>query len=138
MGLMLLAVLQALFGRGPKRPTWTFQFRVIQRFMRLDWEKTADWDFARLRDDMKNRPYPRKFVKLAGQRDESLGGVPACVWEPKEKKTDGVVFYFHGGSYIYGSPRTSHAEMLARLAVETGAEVVALEYRLAPEHPFPA
>jgi epsilon-lactone hydrolase len=110
----------------------------VQRFMRLDWEKTADWDLARLRDDMNARPFPRKFAKRARGRDETLGGVPACVWEPPEKRGEGVVFYFHGGSFIYGSGKTTHAEMLARLACEAGVEVISLEYRLAPEHPFPA
>jgi monoterpene epsilon-lactone hydrolase len=137
LGLMLLALLQTLFGR-PVHTSWPFQFRLVQRFMRLDWEKTADWDYARLRADMQTRPYPRDFAKRAKQRDETLGGVPACVWEPTEKRTDGVLLYFHGGSFIYGSPKTTHAELLARLAIEVGALVIAPEYRLAPEHPFPA
>ncbi len=48
-----------------------------------------------------------------------------------------VLLYFHGGAFVAGSPRT-HAAMLARLARMTRLEVIAPDYRLAPEHPFPA
>lgn len=48
-----------------------------------------------------------------------------------------VVLYFHGGAYLAGSPR-SHLPMLARIARLAQVEVIAPDYRLAPEHPFPA
>lgn len=48
-----------------------------------------------------------------------------------------VVLYIHGGGFIAGSPET-HKKMLARLAWMTGVEVCAPDYRIAPEHPFPA
>jgi acetyl esterase/lipase len=44
----------------------------------------------------------------------------------------------HGGSYIFGSVEASHAELAAGLAVHRGVEVVGIDYRLAPEHPYPA
>lgn len=49
----------------------------------------------------------------------------------------GVVLYLHGGAYCVGSPAT-HRSLTARLALVTGLPVFALDYRLAPEHPFPA
>ncbi|MDD3763904.1 MAG: alpha/beta hydrolase [Nevskiales bacterium] len=48
-----------------------------------------------------------------------------------------TVLYFHGGAYLMGSPAT-HREMLARAAIAWQAQVVSVDYRLAPEHPFPA
>lgn len=48
-----------------------------------------------------------------------------------------VVLYLHGGAYLAGSPR-SHLPMLARIARLAQVEVIAPDYRLAPEHPFPA
>ena len=48
-----------------------------------------------------------------------------------------VVLYFHGGAYVAGSPAT-HLPMLGRLARLARAEIVAPDYRLAPEHRFPA
>ena len=46
------------------------------------------------------------------------------------------VVYFHGGGFIVGSPET-HRVVCAWIAAETGARVVSIRYRLAPEHPFP-
>ncbi len=50
---------------------------------------------------------------------------------------DAVVLYLHGGGYIIGSP-TSHRHQIAAISQATAASVLALDYRLAPEHPFPA
>jgi acetyl esterase/lipase len=44
----------------------------------------------------------------------------------------------HGGSYLFGSSKTTHCEVMARLAFETGIPVIAPDFRLLPEHPYPA
>ena len=49
----------------------------------------------------------------------------------------GVLLYFHGGGYVFGSPKT-HRAMLARLAGLTGMRACLPTYGLAPERPFPA
>ena len=67
----------------------------------------------------------------------NAGGVTA-EWVVAEGASDSrVVLYFHGGGYIIGSPRT-HRAMLAHMSRDAAAKVLALDYRLAPEHPFPA
>lgn len=67
--------------------------------------------------------------------DTTLGGVPALrIAGPPGAP---VVFWLHGGAYCLGSPRT-HAAMVAALAHRVGAGAVLPDYRLAPEHPFPA
>jgi acetyl esterase/lipase len=48
-----------------------------------------------------------------------------------------AVLYLHGGAYVFGSLR-SHRELASRVARAAGARALAIEYRLAPEHPFPA
>jgi acetyl esterase/lipase len=48
-----------------------------------------------------------------------------------------IILYLHGGAYVLGSPRT-HRRITGGLARATGARVMTPEYRLAPEHPFPA
>jgi acetyl esterase/lipase len=65
-----------------------------------------------------------------------LGGVPSVRLTPPGAGED-VLLYIHGGGYAGGSAR-SHSEMAARLARAAGAVAVLPEYRLAPEHPFPA
>lgn len=50
---------------------------------------------------------------------------------------DKVILYVHGGGYVMGSAG-SHRDMTGRLSQAAGARVLSLNYRLAPEHPFPA
>lgn len=65
-----------------------------------------------------------------------LGGVPAERLEP-EAGASGALLYLHGGGYVQGSPRVQRVAA-ARLALGAGATSYAPDYRLAPEHPFPA
>ncbi len=53
------------------------------------------------------------------------------------KSKPGIVLYLHGGAYAVGSVN-GHRAMLARLAKACQMKVLAIDYRLAPEHPFPA
>lgn len=48
-----------------------------------------------------------------------------------------IVLYLHGGGYLFGSPKT-HRQVLLAMAKAFQAPVYGLDYRLAPEHPFPA
>ncbi|OPL12543.1 MAG: hypothetical protein AVO39_11610 [delta proteobacterium MLS_D] len=48
-----------------------------------------------------------------------------------------VIYYLHGGGYVMGSPAT-HRRMVALIGRAAGAAVLSLDYRLAPEHPYPA
>jgi acetyl esterase/lipase len=67
----------------------------------------------------------------------SAGGVPA-VWLRTPDSAEGqVLLYLHGGAYQSGSSH-SHAELAARIARAAGIRALVLDYRLAPEHPFPA
>ena len=54
-----------------------------------------------------------------------------------ERPPHGLVLYAHGGGFMLGS-LDSHDGIVARVAAETGAVVIAIDYRLAPEHPVPA
>jgi len=68
-----------------------------------------------------------------------LAGRPALAWRgtgaPDAEAP--VILYLHGGGWVVGSP-ASHAAICQRLAAAAGAVVVCPDYRLAPEHPFPA
>ena len=65
------------------------------------------------------------------------GGVPAEWIDPAGGVTDRVVLYLHGGGYVAGSI-DSHRNLTGHLARAMGCRVLALDYRLAPEHPHPA
>jgi len=62
---------------------------------------------------------------------------PAEWLTPPGVRRDTVVLYLHGGGYVIGSPR-SHRHLAAALVRASDARALLLEYRLAPEHPFPA
>ena len=65
------------------------------------------------------------------------GGVSAEWSVADGADQDKVILYVHGGGYVMGSAG-SHRDMTGRLSQTAGARVLSLNYRLAPEHPFPA
>lgn len=67
----------------------------------------------------------------------TLGGVPALDVQVEGADGDAVIFYLHGGGYVIGSARTG-ANLAAPLSRRTGLPALSLDYRLAPENPFPA
>lgn len=71
------------------------------------------------------------------RRVEPLGGVRGEWLVPEGADPGRVLLYFHGGGYVLGSP-ASHSSMVARLAMEARAAAYLVDYRLAPEHPWPA
>ncbi len=66
-----------------------------------------------------------------------VGGVPGEWIIAPGAASHTVVLYFHGGGYVMGSIDT-HRDMISRISRASGARVLAVNYRLAPEHPFPA
>lgn len=64
-------------------------------------------------------------------------GVPAHWLDQPGGERDKVLLFLHGGGYSLGSLR-SHGPLAARLLHATGTRVLFVEYRLAPQHPFPA
>lgn len=73
----------------------------------------------------------------ARQSDVELGGCYARRFAGQQSDTSRAVLYLHGGGYTTGGIVTHHA-ITSRLALSAGCPVYALDYRLAPEHPFPA
>jgi acetyl esterase/lipase len=68
----------------------------------------------------------------------SIAGVPCEeVVGPGAPDASRALLYFHGGGYVVCSPKT-HRHVTTRMAAAFGARVIAADYRMAPEHPFPA
>jgi monoterpene epsilon-lactone hydrolase len=67
----------------------------------------------------------------------SAGSVPAEWLIPEGAPQDRILFYIHGGAFVFCSLDT-HRGLTARLAAAGGTRVLSVDYRLAPEHPFPA
>lgn len=67
----------------------------------------------------------------------TLGGRRIEVWTPRDAIPDAALLYLHGGGFTVGS-LTTHRALVAHLAHRSGIVAHVLDYRLAPEHPFPA
>jgi len=73
-------------------------------------------------------------LRVAG----AAGEIPARLYTPPDAATPGpLLVYFHGGGWVIGDLET-HDGHCRRLAAFSAARVLAVDYRLAPEHPFPA
>jgi acetyl esterase len=69
--------------------------------------------------------------------DVRADGVACRLYRPQTTQTKGAVVYAHGGGWVMGSLDTDDA-LCRELAVRSGLPVLAVDYRLAPEHPYPA
>lgn len=88
-----------------------------------------------------------QFEKIAGSflvratgvevEQTQIAGVDVDWLRPKNARKDKVLMYLHGGAYVMGSPRT-HRQLVSHTVRAAGVVAVLPDYRLAPEHPFPA
>ena len=65
------------------------------------------------------------------------GDVPVAWITPPSANPDRLLYFLHGGGYTMGSIR-SHIPLVSRLAAACGSRALLVDYRLAPEHPYPA
>jgi monoterpene epsilon-lactone hydrolase len=82
-------------------------------------------------DDSSSEP------ELVTRGINELGGVPAITVQPHVGRPDRTVLYFHGGGYVSGSPPERYLPLAAAVALAANARVHVVDYRLAPETPFP-
>ena len=66
----------------------------------------------------------------------NVAGIPAQWISSENADQEKVMLYFHGGAYTFGSPKT-HRDLAIRLSRQCGVKVLIVDYRLAPETPFP-
>ncbi|MBV8397388.1 MAG: alpha/beta hydrolase [Acetobacteraceae bacterium] len=113
----------------------------------------ADPEIAAIRASLAANPRPpgleerrKRLDALASQHplpadvrieEVDVGGVPAEWSSTPQADPDRVILFLHGGGYVSGS-LVSHRAMVAEAGRLSGARTLALGYRLAPEHPFPA
>lgn len=87
-------------------------------------------------------PPPAAEREPVGQVQDLLipsaeGSIPARLYRPRATARNGLTVFFHGGGFVIGSVE-SHDAACRRLCNLTDAAVLSVEYRLAPEHKFPA
>ena len=97
--------------------------------------ETVPVDLARAAHAAETEQLAGEGPAVADVRDETAAGVPVRIYEPENAR--GTLAYLHGGGWVLGNLESVDAVCRA-LANESGARVVSIDYRLAPEHPFPA
>lgn len=132
-----LETTRARLRRGPALPSWDYGFECIITMLRNDYEATRDWPYPKLRKELEARPLPKDALRKVERHAERLGALPAERFSVAGAPSSKGVLFFHGGSYLFGSTRT-HADVMARLALASGYPVWGIDYRLAPEHRYPA
>jgi acetyl esterase/lipase len=86
-----------------------------------------------LRQLLSAQPLPADVTVTAA----ALGGVPTAEVTVDGVEPRHVVLYFHGGVYVMGDAALA-ADLAAEVGRRTRAKVISVDYRLAPEHPYPA
>jgi acetyl esterase/lipase len=133
----VLATLARRLVRGPRRPGWTLRTELAQSVMRAVLMRSKRRGVAWLRAAQAALPANVPLAEGVSFEPVTLGGVP-CAWcAPRGRSPARTLVYLHGGGYVIGSV-DGYRDLLARLALGAHARVLGIDYRLAPEHPFPA
>ncbi len=110
--------------------------QVIKKLLRRQF---AGWSDGPIAEQRARQEKSSRFNRLPADvrcSQVTANGVSA-EWIEGSAADAGVILYLHGGAYALGSIN-GHREWIARLANATQTRALAINYRLAPEHPFPA
>lgn len=123
--------------RSPKRlagRSWASEmlFRTLRDLFVAGNQNGLSWFRAQT-----SKPIAHPAIKLVSRSNQSYGGVDCLVVKPNEGG-DGkrIIVYLHGGGYVVGAPM-GHLSLIAPLAIAADCQIIAADYSLAPEHPFP-
>jgi acetyl esterase/lipase len=122
--------------RGPMRPSWDERFETWARLLHHYAKRSTILPLGVQRAMLGAAP-PTPVTRRMRFEKVRAGGVQAEWFHAPESDPGRVLLYFHGGGYSIGSI-DSHRDFIARLCIAAGATGLAVDYRLAPEHPFPA
>jgi len=111
--------------------------RVTLRSMADRMHANPGMDLPTLRDMMDELQAQSAEPTAVTYEEVETGGRPALWCNPLDSATDRVILYLHGGAFVANSKDT-HRKVAAHLAKATGCRALVLDYRLAPENPFPA
>jgi acetyl esterase/lipase len=122
---------------GPLRPGWTVGFELAHATLASALRAKDAASIRARRELLDSMALVGPSLRRVERTQVDAGGVPATWVTPKAGAEETVLLYFHGGGYVLGSARF-YQEPTARLALAAGMRVLVPDYRLAPEHPYPA
>jgi acetyl esterase/lipase len=121
---------------GARRPGWSYMQEAAVELLRSSGRQLTRVAPAEARRRMEAAFRPTPALKQVSFASAVVDGMPA-VWVTPPSAGAATLLYLHGGGYVCGSSRF-YGDLLARLALAARARVLAVDYRLAPESPFPA
>ncbi|MBM4363352.1 MAG: alpha/beta hydrolase [Deltaproteobacteria bacterium] len=132
-----LAILVRRLFRGPLHPGWSLRYELVVGVVRASVRQGAALTPAEIRRGTpRARIHPKVKRAVSHQRTE-YAGMRAELFTPAGGSGPGsTLLYLHGGGYIMCSPAT-HRDLISRIAEAASARTIAVDYRKAPEHPFP-
>ena len=86
--------------------------------------------------EMSRKYYVASEFPIFASRDVDAGGVPARLYLPSSEKNLGLCVFIHGGGWVFHN-LDDYDDICRRLAMQSGHAVLSIDYRLAPEFPFP-
>lgn len=130
-------LLRRLF-KGRRHPSWGFRKELVAEIGRNTTLRLLHVPPSILRARLMSAPIPLR-VRLSVRHERGHHGLHyAEFFTPRAWTPDSpTLLYFHGGGYIAGSPAT-HRDLVARIARASGARCICVDYRKAPEFPYPA
>jgi epsilon-lactone hydrolase len=136
--LTLLATAARRSFRPPPRPSWSIGDEARATYLRRFWRRVHAMPVGARRERSDSVPVllPGALLRTRRRRD-ALSGVPVTWVTPRAGPEPRLLLYVHGGGFTVGSSRMVR-DLLARLALASNARVLSADYRLAPEHPWPA
>jgi monoterpene epsilon-lactone hydrolase len=123
--------------RGPKRASWTLQMELACEFMRLCRPFLKRMSVQQQRIATERLLHVSPLAQNTERQRTQVRNRRADWFTPQNLEHDAVLYYLHGGGYVLGSLET-HQNIIAECCRAAGARAFAIDYRLAPEHPFPA
>lgn len=138
VGMAQARMLARRLRHGPLRPSWSLRTEAALTAMRAPMDASKIRGVAWLRELTSMLPARSALQSQVRTRDVHVGGVRCLECTPLAgPDASRSVLHIHGGGYVIGSPEMSF-DAIARIAVGAQARVVAVDYRLAPQHRFPA
>jgi len=134
----LITALHSMFKHSERHPNRTWGEELLVRNFRLTFDSVIEAARTLEKFDMGDIPAMHPSLLKTRRTQITIAGVSCTLVRPKANdQAKRVIVYLHGGAYVLGSPQT-HRALLAQLAVNSDALVIAADYRLGPEHVYPA
>jgi acetyl esterase/lipase len=133
----LWVALRRLF-RGPLHPGWSYRYEAIAELLRNANARGLSLPVRSMRRSMLEARIHSTILRSVHHERTAFAGLPAETFTVTGwTDSDPTILYLHGGGYVVCSPAT-HRDLVSRIAAASGARAIAVDYRKAPEFPFPA